>query len=352
MSGDNQFSGAPLPSGQQLVARDKWPVIGERSPRADDSPWTVSVGGLVECHCQFDLSQLASLPQVERRIDLHCVTRWSKPAVLFGGVELAVLLSRARPTAEARFLSFVARSERRHDTSLPLAEAGELGVLLALTAEGSPLAVEHGGPVRCITPGRYLYKSLKWLERIELLADDRLGFWERTAGYHNRADPGREERYIASQLGKAEAAALVAGRDLRGRELLGLDVAGHDLTGLQAEGALLRNANFSGCRLEQANFARANLSNARLVGADLRNASFREADLEGADLSEADLRGTDLRGAALTACSFLGDVSQPEDGPLRVDRRTQILPEQLEGLLPRQRPAVERALAVEASGSA
>jgi FMN phosphatase YigB (HAD superfamily) len=47
--------------------------------------------------------------------------------------------------------------------------------------------------VRTVTPGRYFYKSLKWLVSIELLAEDRLGYWEQEAGYHNHADPWREE---------------------------------------------------------------------------------------------------------------------------------------------------------------
>ncbi|MEO8244106.1 MAG: ATP-binding protein, partial [bacterium] len=38
------------------------------------------------------------------------------------------------------------------------------------------------------------------LERVELLAEDRLGYWESEAGYHNRADPWREERYVAPDV--------------------------------------------------------------------------------------------------------------------------------------------------------
>ena len=43
-------------------------------------------------------------------------------------------------------------------------------------------------------PGKYFWKSAKWLRGIELTANDRPGFWERY-GYHNDADPFEEERY-------------------------------------------------------------------------------------------------------------------------------------------------------------
>ena len=43
-------------------------------------------------------------------------------------------------------------------------------------------------------PGKYFWKSAKWLRALELRADDRPGFWERY-GYHNDADPWLEQRY-------------------------------------------------------------------------------------------------------------------------------------------------------------
>ena len=170
------------------------------------------IGGLVEVPRVLALTELAALSRVERIVDIHCVTRWSKPAVRFGGVLLADLLSHAPPKPAARFVSFVSRSERSHSTSLVLAHAISLETLIALSCEGQPLAAEHGGPVRVVVPGRYFYKSLKWLAGVELLAEDRLGYWEATAGYHNHADPWQEQRYIAPGLTKQQAAAADAYR--------------------------------------------------------------------------------------------------------------------------------------------
>src|SRR5690606_16836039 len=126
--------------------------------------------------------------------------RWSKLDVPFRGVPLAVLLKICPPLPVAKYVSFAARSERRHSPSVLLEDALELDTLVALACEGRPLEKLHGGPVRVVVPGRYFYKSLKWLERIELLETDRLGYWEQTAGYHNTADPWQEQRYMAPQL--------------------------------------------------------------------------------------------------------------------------------------------------------
>ena len=327
-----------LPPGQQLVAPGKWPIIGERMPADDPSPWVVSIGGLIERQKAWTLDELRTMTQVEQIVDLHCVTRWSKPGVSLGGVPLEELLAQAGPSSDAAFVSFVARSERGHSTSLPLADARSLRVLLALDYDGQPLPVEHGGPVRVIVPGRYLYKSLKWLARIDVLAEDGLGYWESTAGYHNHADPSREERYIAAGVSMQEMRRLLAKRDLSGRDLLGLAAAGHDLTGLVAREALLRNSDFRGCILSGACFDRANLSNADFRGADLRQATFIGADLEGAELAGADLRGADFTRAALTAASF---QSPPLDAIL--DASTRFDKPGLEGLMPAQLAFIQRS---------
>ncbi|REK12264.1 MAG: nitrate reductase [Planctomycetota bacterium] len=332
-----------LPPGQQWVAPGKWPPMGERAPRQDDAPWRVQLAGLVGDPFSLSLAELSSLPQDERTIDIHCVTRWSKPAVRFAGVSLAALLNRAGPTAEARFISFTARSDRQHSTSLRLDDALALESLVALSADGEPLAVERGGPVRLVVPRRYFYKSLKWLERIELLAEDRLGFWEQTAGYHNEADPWQEQRYIASGLSKAEARAILSARSVAGRDLLGLQAAGLDLSGLQAAGALLRDADFRGSRLQGACFDGANLTNAHFAGADLRGASFREADLEGADFSGADLRGACLRAASFVAASFF-DADLPAGPRALLDPTTDLDAAVLEQLTLPQQAFLRQAL--------
>lgn len=336
-----------LPPNQQLAAADRWPLVGERQadPARADEPWRVRITGLVEHPRCWTLKQLQALPQTQRTVDIHCVTRWSKLGARFTGIPLNALLEECVPTPDAKFLSFVARSARAHSTSLPLEDARQLDVLVALTYEGAPLPPEHGGPVRTVVPERYFYKSLKWLETIEVLAEDRLGYWEKEAGYHNVADPWREQRYILPDLDPASYRRLLQRRDFSGQDLLGIDAQGRDLSNLKAAGAKLRDAHFERAGLKGACFDDANLSNAHLDHADLQGATFLGADCEGADFRGADLRGANFAGASLFGATFTPETADDENqASARLDVTTRIEPRAIEQLTPQQRAFVENAL--------
>jgi DMSO/TMAO reductase YedYZ molybdopterin-dependent catalytic subunit len=66
--------------------------------------------------------------------------------------------------------------------------------LLAYRYDHQPLEPDHGFPLRLLVPKKYFWKSAKWLRGIEFAEQDRLGFWEQ-AGYHNDANPWKEERF-------------------------------------------------------------------------------------------------------------------------------------------------------------
>ncbi len=330
-----------LPPNQQLLKGDRWPVVGQSADEVTslpvDTEWSVSVAGLVESPRHFSLHELRELGLESRRLDIHCVTRWSRYDMDFAGVPLSRMLEQCNPTADARYVSFSARTERSHSSSMPLGLALELGAFLAVEYDGQPLPAEHGGPVRVVMPGKYFYKSVKWVERIELLANDRLGYWESDAGYHNEADPWKEQRYIAASISKQEAAKLIESRDFRGRDLLGLSAADRDLVGLQAQDVLLRDADFRRANLQGADFAGANLSNGHFQDAQLSGASFAGADLDGADFSGADLRGCNLNVGSMFGTTFQSVDSAGALRAARIDSGTSIDESKLGGLTDEQR---------------
>jgi DMSO/TMAO reductase YedYZ molybdopterin-dependent catalytic subunit len=332
-----------LPPNQQLVRSGKWPVVGERNPRKDSSPWNISVIGCVKNSQTWSLEELHQLPIVQREIDVHCVTRWSRLAMPFTGIPLKFFLDQAGLDADARFISFVARSDRGHSTSLSLDYLSYIEPLVALTADGKSIPTEHGGPVRMVVPGRYFYKSVKWLETIEVLAEDRLGYWEADIGYHNNADPWAEERFIAGNISKPEALKLIESRDFAGRDLRSIDCSNRQLDGLNAHAAALRNADFRGASLRDADFAKANLSGAKFGDCDLTGASFEDADLEGADFSGATLKHVNLSCASLFGASFCVFDGGPKR-PAIFDEQTKFTPESLDDLTDDQRHFVLQAL--------
>jgi len=132
------------------------------------------------------------MPRKRVHTDIHCVTRWTKLDTDFEGVPIQHILELAQLKPTAKFV--VAHCEQGYTTNLPLEVLDDDDVLLADTFDGKPLEAEHGWPVRLFVPKRYFWKSAKWVRGLEFIAQDRLGFWERY-GYHNSADPWREERF-------------------------------------------------------------------------------------------------------------------------------------------------------------
>jgi DMSO/TMAO reductase YedYZ molybdopterin-dependent catalytic subunit len=298
MSDSIPYPGAWLPPGQ--IPTDQFRVTGERAPSAeglDIDRWRLIVDGLVEQPFTLSLPEVYALSTYAMTTDIHCVTGWSHRAIRFTGFPLAHILNRAHPRTEARFVHFLAYSKRGHDTSLPLEDA-RAETWIVTHADGQPLSVEHGFPARTLTPSRYLYKSLKWLHRIELLAEDRPGFWERTSYYHNNADPWTgDQRYTSGTMTKAQIERFrqaVSFERYRNEVVVSVDFSGwrpltHDLRGVQIKNCCLQRADLRG---------------ADLRGANLTNSDLRYADLEGADLRDTDLEGVNFAGANLTNADF------------------------------------------------
>ena len=180
-----------LPPGQVLT--EKWPVLHHGLvPEVDLAKWDLKVDGLVERPQRWDWEEFGRLPRTRVHSDIHCVTRWSRYDNTWEGVSLRELIAAAAPRPEARFA--IIHAEQGFTTNLPLTELLADDVLLADRHDGQPLTPEHGWPLRLVVPRRYFWKSAKWIRRIELVERDAPGFWERN-GYHNEADPWREERF-------------------------------------------------------------------------------------------------------------------------------------------------------------
>ena len=85
------------------------------------------------------------------------------------GVTVAAILGRAGVQPEARFLKVYAGD---FTVLVPLEEALTGGALLARCLSGTPLTPEHGAPLRLVAPGRACFYSVKWVYRLEVLAEE------------------------------------------------------------------------------------------------------------------------------------------------------------------------------------
>jgi DMSO/TMAO reductase YedYZ molybdopterin-dependent catalytic subunit len=185
------YDPARLPPGQYLT--DKWPVLHAGDvPEVSLDTWTLEVSGEVEEPLSLTYEQLRELPATDVTTDIHCVTRWSRFDAEFRGVHWSELAKLCRPKPSARFA--IAHAEQGFTANVPLAAIEDENALVVYEADGEPLTLEHGWPVRLFVPSKYFWKSAKWLRGIELSASDKPGFWERY-GYHNEADYWQEQRY-------------------------------------------------------------------------------------------------------------------------------------------------------------
>jgi len=193
-----------LPPGQSLT--NKFPVLHYGPvPRFRPESWDFRMWGEVEEEKRWTWAEFQELPRTRLRMDIHCVTRWSKFDTDWEGVGLRTLvesgLIRLKPAA--RFV--LQHCEYDFTVNIPLEVALAENFLLATHFDGQPLTPDHGYPLRGVIgniPRRdlttpYFWKGGKWLRGLEFLAKDRLGFWEQ-AGYHNEADVWKEQRLTTS----------------------------------------------------------------------------------------------------------------------------------------------------------
>lgn len=191
-----------LPPGQALT--QKFPVLHYGAvPPFDPQTWDFKVWGAVEEPLRLTWEEFEQLPRTTLKMDIHCVTRWSKFDTTWEGVSVKALIDSGliRLKPEVKFV--IQHAEYGYTSNLPLEVVLQENFLLATHYDGQPIAPDHGYPLRGIvgaipekkdlkTP--YFWKGAKWLRGLEFSTEDKPGFWEQ-AGYHNDADVWMEERF-------------------------------------------------------------------------------------------------------------------------------------------------------------
>jgi len=190
-----------LPPGQALTNR--FPVLHYGPvPRFNPATWDLRAFGEVEAEKRWTWEEFQKLPRTKVKMDIHCVTRWSKFDTEWEGISIKTLMDegivKLKPTAKY----LLQHCEYGFTVNVPLEVALAPNFLLATHYDGQPLEPDHGYPLRGVvghipstehtTP--YFWKGGKWIRALEFLPQDRLGFWEQ-AGYHNEADVWKEQRF-------------------------------------------------------------------------------------------------------------------------------------------------------------
>ena len=180
-----------LPPGQYIPRG--WPVLHYGPvPRFKPETWDFKVFGATAAERSWTWPQLAELPRTEVQADFHCVTKFSVLDSTWTGIATRTFLELVPPAPEVTHVMVWA--EYGYSANMTLEDFASQEALFVTHRDGEPLSPDHGYPLRLVVPHLYAWKGPKWARGVEYLSADRRGFWEER-GYHNRADPWREQRY-------------------------------------------------------------------------------------------------------------------------------------------------------------
>ncbi|MEE3715352.1 sulfite oxidase-like oxidoreductase [Tumidithrix elongata RA019] len=179
-----------IPPGQRLT--NGFPIMTYgTTPQVTTEEWQFKVWGLAK-EITLSWSDLMALPQHDFTIDFHCVTTWSKLDVQWTGVKVLDFMKLVELDPKAAHV--LQHCYGGYTTNIALDDFLLEQNFFAHTLQGKPLPVDNGGPLRLVVPHLYAWKSAKWINGLEFLEQEKLGFWERN-GYHRRGEPFAEERY-------------------------------------------------------------------------------------------------------------------------------------------------------------
>jgi DMSO/TMAO reductase YedYZ molybdopterin-dependent catalytic subunit len=176
------------PLAREFTARDisrNFPAIGTTMPESESyqrllhgrfAEWRLPVGGLVDKPLSFSLADLQAMP-ARTQITAHSCERGWTAIAEWTGVQLSRVLELVKPKPKARWVAIHCADGWWDSYSLDQFEALHPQTLLTYGMNGGDLPVQHGAPVRLRIERQLGWKSLKYVDRIELVEDYRqLGY--------------------------------------------------------------------------------------------------------------------------------------------------------------------------------
>lgn len=195
-------------------------------PEVNVDEWRLKIAGLFAKRLDLTLDEIKRRPRRTNPVTMECAgngralfapRRISQPWLLeaigtaeWTGTPLRKILQEAGISAAAKEIVFTGLDQgvegdqvQFYQRSLTLDEAMREEVLLVYEMNGEPLPPQHGYPLRLLMPGWYGMASVKWLDRIEAVAEPFQGY-----------QMVRAYRYAQSADDPGEAVSLIRARAL------------------------------------------------------------------------------------------------------------------------------------------
>ncbi|WP_049929190.1 molybdopterin-dependent oxidoreductase [Halopiger goleimassiliensis] len=152
--------------------------INTIDPIVERDDWSLSLTGAVDSELTLAYDDLRDRDADRFYSTLRCVGEdlndREMDMAVWTGVPVADLLEEAGPTDEAEHV--VAHAVDGYWNTITLAELERSYLVYGMN--GRLLPREHGHPVRLLVPGNWGEVNVKWIDEIELVAEDREGYWE------------------------------------------------------------------------------------------------------------------------------------------------------------------------------
>jgi DMSO/TMAO reductase YedYZ molybdopterin-dependent catalytic subunit len=181
------FSGMPARVGS---LDDHYVVdINTSDPEVNTDDWSLSLAGHVDTELSLSHRELLNRDDlVSRPVTMVCISNDVGGQLIdtttWQGIPLASLLEETGIRDGA--VDVVTHAVDGYSEAIPVDVARQNRVMLAVGADGMTLTPSHGFPVRLLIPGRYGMKSTKWIDRIEVTAEEHDAYWE-SRGWDEKA---------------------------------------------------------------------------------------------------------------------------------------------------------------------
>jgi DMSO/TMAO reductase YedYZ molybdopterin-dependent catalytic subunit len=149
-------------------------------PKIKEADWKLEVGGMVKNPSTFTLQQLKDQFEVhDLEFVMSCI---SNPVggdlagnAIWTGFKMKDLMQAVGVEPGGKWIVWEAADNFYE--SIPLAEVLEEDCRLVYGINGDALDQKHGFPLRVLIPGRYGMKSPRWITKITVASEEKLGYW-------------------------------------------------------------------------------------------------------------------------------------------------------------------------------
>ena len=165
-------------------------LVNDNGDYHDVKSWSLKVSGLASGKdLTLSLDDLKKLPKYEETTQLLCIEGWSE-VVSWGGARLVDFVARYPPQTKngeaadtsnqsKNLVDYVSLTtpDKGYYVGLDMASALHPQTLLCYEMNGKPLTVEHGAPLRLVSPIKYGIKYIKCIGAIHFTNQRPADYW-------------------------------------------------------------------------------------------------------------------------------------------------------------------------------